>query len=485
MDPLERVRRAYDPELFRTRGHELVDRLADYLRRATSGATPVLPWKEPREQLSAWPAAFPSAAEFVDVVQRAITESHHLHHPRYVGHQVTAPLPEAALADLVSAMLNNGTAVYEMGPVSTAMERALARFLTNAVGFPEGADGIFTSGGSVGNLTALAAARQAKAGFDAWSLGTTKGPPLAYLVSKETHYSVARALAIMGLGEEGATPVPVDDRYRMRPEALAQAKRDAEAQGRKVIAVVASAGSTSTGAFDPLDAVADFCAAHDLWLHVDGAHGASAVLSPTHGPRLKGVSRADSIVWDAHKMMLMPALVTAVLFRDGKRSYQAFAQEASYLFDGRPLEEEWFNGANRTLECTKLMMGMKLYVALALHGPEFFADYVDGMFGLSSRFAERIASSPDFELAVRPDCNIVCFRHLRPGLAGLRLDELQDAVRGALVREGSFYLVKTRLPAGVFLRVTIINPFTRDQDLAELLDAVRARASRHLEGASP
>src|SRR5262249_16684433 len=148
----------------------------------------------------------------------------------------------------------------------------------------------------------------------------TKGPPLAYLVSTETHYSVARALALMGLGEEGAVPVPVDDRFRMRPEALAEAKRDAEARGRKVIAVVASAGSTATGAFDPLDAIADFCAAHDLWLHVDGAHGASTLLSSTHRARLRGVARADSIVWDAHKMMLMPALVTAVLFRDGKRS---------------------------------------------------------------------------------------------------------------------------------------------------------------------
>jgi L-2,4-diaminobutyrate decarboxylase len=484
MDPLERVRRAYDPDLFRTRAHALVDEVADYLKLATSGQLPVLPWKDPREQVAAWPATFPSGASFAEIMGRVVGESHHLHHPRYVGHQVTAPLPEAALADLVSALLNNGTAIYEMGPVSTAMERALARFLTSAVGFPDGADAIFTSGGSAGNLTALAAARQAKAGFDAWSLGATKGPPLAYLVSTETHYSVARALALMGLGERGAMPVPVDARFRLRPEALDQAKRDAEAHGRKVVAVVASAGSTATGAFDPLDAVADFCAAHDLWLHVDGAHGATTVLSPTHRARLHGIARADSITWDAHKMMLVPALVTGVLFRDGRRSYQAFAQEASYLFDGRPLEEEWFNGANRTLECTKVMMALKWYLALALHGPAFFADYVDGMFALASRFADRIASSPDFELAVRPDCNIVCFRHVRAGLSGARLDELQDSARAALVREGAFYLVKTRLPSGLFLRVTIINPFTRDQELADLLDAVRARASRQLEGGS-
>ncbi len=175
-------------------------------------------------------------------------------------------------------------------------------------------------------------------------------------------------------------------------------------------------------------------------------------------------------------MMLMPALVTAVLFKDKRRSYQAFAQEASYLFGGRPLEEEWFNGAHRTLECTKVMMSVKWYLSLAMHGPDFFADYIDGVLGLAARFAERIAAAPDFELAVRPDCNIVCFRHLRSGFAGERLDDLQERVRASLVREGGFYFVKTRLPAGVFLRTTIINPFTRDDDLVALLDAVRARA---------
>jgi len=481
MDPLDRVRAAYDPELFRTRGHWLVDRLADYLRDATRGAMPVLPWKTPDDQLSTWSAKFPSLVEFDRLFEQVLAQSHHLHHPRYVGHQVTAPLPEAALADLVSSLLNNGTAIYEMGPVSTIMERHVIRFLVNSVGFPEGSDGVFTSGGSVGNLTALAAARQAKAGFDAWTLGAGGGAPLSYLVSSETHYSVARALAIMGLGKEGAEPVPVDARFRMRPEALADAKRAAEARGRKVVAVVASAGSTATGAFDPLAPIADFCHQHGLWFHVDAAHGASAVLSSHHKPRLSGLERADSIVWDAHKMMLMPALVTAVLFRDGRRSYQAFAQEASYLFGGRSLEEEWFNGAHRTLECTKVMMCLKWYTALVLHGPDFFSAYVDGIFALASRFAERIGALPDFELAVRPDCNIVCFRYLRPGITGSALDDLQERVRNVLVREGAFYLVEVRLFAGIFLRVTLINPFTRDEDLDALLAAIRAAGQEPTE----
>ena len=315
--------------------------------------------------------------------------------------RVSFSLPEAALCNLVSSLLNNGTAVYEMGPVSTAMERNLARWLAKQLGFPVGADGVFTSGGSAGNLTALLAARQAKAGFDVWTEGAHGGRPLAVLVSEQAHYCVSRSLQIMGFGKAGAWPVPVDARYRMRPEALPDAMHAAQASGRSVIAVVASAGSTATGAFDALEDVAEFCSVNDLWFHVDGAHGASAVLSDTHRGRLAGIERADSVVWDAHKMMLMPALVTAVLFRDGRHSYQPFAQEASYLFSRQAPEEQWFNLASRTLECTKTMMVLKLYAGLAVRGRRFFAEYLDSMFSLARRFSEAIRNAPDFELRGR------------------------------------------------------------------------------------
>jgi L-2,4-diaminobutyrate decarboxylase len=473
---LSRIQQAFDPECFRRQGHALVDRLATYLQAALQGGDmPVLPWREPAAKLADWPARFPSGDSLAELLDRAVAEAIHVHHPRYVGHQVTAPLPTAALVDLVSSLMNNGAAVYEMGPVTVAAERALARFLCDAVGFPAGADGVFTSGGSAGNLTALLAARQARAGFDAWGEGAAGGPPLCALVSEQSHYSIARALSIMGWGRQGAWPVPVDAHFRLRADALSDAKRAAEAAGRRVIAVVAAAGSTATGAFDPLEAIADFCERHALWLHVDGAHGASAMLSPTHRARLRGLERADSLVWDAHKMLLMPALITAVLFRDGRRSYQAFAQDASYLFTAAAPEEQWFNLGNRTLECTKSMLALKLYVSLAVHGPEFFAEYLDGMLALTRRFAARIAAAPDFELAVEPDCNIVCFRYVGAGRDDL--DARQARIRQRLLAGGRFYLVQTALPSGVHLRTTIINPFTSDDDLAALLDAVREAAT--------
>ncbi len=477
MDALpETLRDAFDPERFRRDGHALVDQLADYLRSVTGREGPVLPWAEPDSNLSRWAAPFPEqpGASLGELMTRVLAGSNHLHHPRYVGHQVTSPLPSSALVHLASALLNNGTAVYEMGPVSAPMERHALAWMARQAGFPAGSDGVLTSGGSAGNLTALLAARQAITGRDVWEEGLAGGRPLAILVPDETHYCVKRAAQILGLGKSGIFAIPVDDRFRLRPEALPETFATAERTGRQVFAVVASAGSTSTGAFDPLEPVAEFCRQRGLWFHVDGAHGASAVLSPKYAHLATGIGRADSLVWDAHKMMLLPALITAVLFRDGRRSYEAFSQRADYLLR-HGSQGEWWNPAHRTLECTKRMMGLELWAALTLHGTRMFSDYVTRMFDLGRTFAAMLDDADDFELAVAPDCNIVCFRHVPDDFQDL--DGHQERIRARILAEGSFYLVQTRLRGHVHLRVTLINPLTTEADLEALLAAIRRAAS--------
>jgi L-2,4-diaminobutyrate decarboxylase len=474
--------RSFDAEVFRRQGHQLVDQLSDYLAQAVQGGKmPVLPWVEPAEMVSRWPADFPAEprGELGELLERVIAESNHLHHPRYVGHQVTSPMPFGALGEFASTLLNNAMAVYEMGPVGTAIERNLARWLMDRLGFPAGGDGISTSGGSAGNLTALLAARQTQAGFDVWTEGTYGGPPLAFLVSEHAHYSILRALQIMGLGKNAIVPVPVDARYKLKAEALPEVLAKARAGGRRVLGVCAGACSTATGAFDPLEPIAEFCAKERLWLHVDGAHGASASLSPKHRHLLKGIERADSVVWDAHKMILMPALCTAVLFRDGRNSFHAFAQHASYLFAGKPPEEEWYNGAIRTIECTKRMMSFPLYATLYCWGTALFAEYVERTFALGRTLGEKVRARGDFELPVEPECNIVCFRYAPQGLSGSALDELQAKIRTQLIADGSFYLVQTRLRGALYLRVTLINPLTSPSDLDALLEAAREAGRKH------
>jgi L-2,4-diaminobutyrate decarboxylase len=347
------------------------------------------------------------------------------------------------------------------------------RWLCGRAGFGPDSDGVLTHGGSVGNLTALLAARQASAPNDVWTEGYRSPGELRIVVSDQAHYSVARSAQILGLGAGGVITVETDARFRMRPEALAAALDRARDEGRVVVAVVASAGSTATGAIDPLGAIADLCGARGLWLHVDGAHAGAMIASERLRPRLEGLERADSLVLDAHKMLLMPALVTAVLFREGDRSYETFSQQASYLFD-RSARQEWYNPAHRTLECTKGMLGLGLYVALKTQGTDFFARFQERMQDLAQGFADLIEARPHWKLAVRPDANIVCFRHLPPGETDP--DSLQTRLRDRIIREGSFYLVKIRLRGSTWLRTTLINPLTEARDLGALLDRAEALA---------
>lgn len=432
---------AYDPELFRQQAHAIVDRLADHLRDVS--ALPVMPNVPPRDNVAAWASDFRGGLDAVELFTRVIRESTHLHHPGFVGHQVTAPLPLTAIAELVAGFLNNGAAVYEMGPATTAMERVVSSFLCRRLGYAEG-EAIFTSGGSLGNLTALLAAR------------ACKGPGVV-LTSEEAHYSTARAARIMGLE---LVTVPADERFRMRVDALAARHAELTAQGKAVMAVVASACSTSTGAFDPLPAIADLCEARGLWLHVDGAHGASFVLSPKHRHLACGIARADSVVWDAHKMMLCPALVTAVLFKRAADSFAAFhGTSAAYLLDDGPR----MDGALRTVECTKRMLILGLYAALTVHGEDVLAAYLDTIVDLAHDFARTLARTPGFEV-LPPECNIVCFRYG---------DGDQDRLRQAILDDGQFYVVKTRLRGRTYLRTTIINPRTTAADLDRLIARVR------------
>ncbi|MDD8027382.1 MAG: aminotransferase class I/II-fold pyridoxal phosphate-dependent enzyme [Acidobacteriota bacterium] len=472
----DQIKAAFDPEAFRAAGKRVVDILADHLAASDPAVRPrVLAYEDPETMLAAWANRFGPAPStpFPELLPEILARSNDLLHPRYVGHQCTTALPLAALAGFAGQFLNNGSAVYEMGPVNTAMERHLVRWMAGLAGWGTGADGVLTNGGSIGNLTALLAARQAAADRDVWREGLGPEGGGAVLVSEQSHYSVRRAVAIMGLGEDAAVPVAVDDRFHMTADGLELAWAEAGRRGRRPFAVVANGCSTATGSYDDLEVVGEFAARRGLWFHVDGAHGAGALLSAKYRCLLRGLERADSFIWDAHKNLLMPALITAVLFRDGRRSYEAFSQKASYLFE-RESREEWFNFAHRTLECTKTMMGLRLFASLAAYGTDFFAGYVTAMWDLARDFAARLRRAGDFEIAVEPESNIVCFRYLKPGQEDG--NTLQRRIRRALLERGTFYVVQTELGGRLWLRCTLINPRTTAADLEALLDEIRSLA---------
>lgn len=470
------LEKAFDPEEFRRDGKKIVDLLADFLASSRPESRPrAYPWEEPEAMLASWADRFgaePEAA-FPDLLPEILRRSNDLLHPRFVGHQCTTALPLAALAGMAGQFLNNGSAVYEMGPVNVAMERQLIRWMAGLAGFGPEADGVFTSGGSSGNLTALLAARQAAAEGNIWRSGVGSEPPLAVLASAQCHYSIRRSAAVMGLGEDAVVPVEVDQKFHMTAEGFRAALAEARRRGRRPFLLAANGCSTATGSYDDLEQAADWAASAGLWLHVDGAHGAGALLSPKYRPLLRGLERADSFIWDAHKNMLMPALITGVVFREGGHSFEAFSQKASYLFE-KSASEEWYNYAHRTMECTKTMMGMRLFVSLAAYGTDFFGGYVTAAWDLAREFAARLRSAGDFEIAVEPESNIVCFRYLKEGEPDL--DSLQRRIRRTLLEQGRFYVVQTELSGRTWLRCTLINPRTQISTLEDLIVEIRASA---------
>jgi len=256
----------------------------------------------------------------------------------------------------------------------------------------------------------------------------------------------------------------------MTVEGFRAALAEAGRRGRRPFVLVANGCSTATGSYDDLELAADWAASAGLWLHVDGAHGAGALLSSKYRHLLHGLERTDSFIWDAHKNMLMPALITAVVFRDGSHSYEAFSQKASYLFE-KSAAEEWYNFAHRTMECTKTMMGMRLFISLAAYGTDFFGGYVTAAWDLAREFARRLRDAGDFETAVEPESNIVCFRY--GNKSGADSDGLQRRIRRALLEQGRFYVVQTELSGRTWLRCTLINPRTTIADLEALMDEIR------------
>ena len=470
------LEKAYQSEAFRKQGYELIDMLADHL--AGFKDKPALQSESPNQLYHFWQQELENPGmEGQSWINAVLRQSVQIANPRYMGHQIGPPLPIAALTSLVVDLMNNGMAVYEMGQASTAIERVVIQKVTQQMGYDSSAGGVLTSGGTLANLTALLAARRIKAKVDIWESGHQG--KLALMVSEEAHYCVSRAVRIMGWGSEGLIKIPVDKDYKMNTTLLESTLAAAKAEGIEVIAVVGSACSTSTGSFDPLHEIADFCERHDLWFHVDGAHGGAFCFSSTHKKVLAGIERADSIVMDFHKMLLTPAITTALLFENGRHGFQTFQQRAQYLW-AEQQTEEWHNMAKRTFECTKLMMSLKVYSIMHTYGMGLWEDYLDQAMEIGQEFARQIEAHPAFELALKPECNIVCFRYYKEGLDTAILNQYNAQLRANILEDGHFYIVQTDLKGTIYLRVTLTNPFTSSNEIKALIN-VLAEKSRHME----
>jgi len=388
--------------------------------------------------------------------------------PLYLGYIGSTGLEIGVLASALAATYDANLAVAAGG--ADLVEEQTLRWLAGFVGFPY-AEGVFTSGGMTSNLTALLAAReQALPGCRVEGLGERRA---AVYCSAEAHHSVVRAVEVCGLGSSAVRQIPTDEAHRMRPEALEQAMSSDGAAGVVPVAVVATAGTTLTGAVDPLDAVADVCVRHDVWLHVDGAYGLPGAAVPTTAPLFVGLERADSATIDAHKWLGVQKSCSAVLLRERGKLQAAFGHEERYMLH----EGDVANPVDRTLEYSRPLRSLRLWMAFRVHGAAQYRAWIEDTLANARLLAESLRDSPEFELLHDPMLSTVCFRHVPPDVDDIDAHNIRLARE--MQRDGRVFLAPASVDGHACLRVCFVNFRTTFDGVAHVL-AVAGELGRRL-----
>nr|WP_294847199.1 aminotransferase class V-fold PLP-dependent enzyme [uncultured Sphingomonas sp.] len=376
--------------------------------------------------------------------------------PRFMGYIPGGGLFHSGLGDLLAATSNKYSGFASAGPGAVRIENACTRWLADVVGYPDSASGTLTSGGSIANLSAIVAAREA---YD------PDGGGVIYL-TRFAHHCVDKALKICGRGRSPRRYVATDADYRMDAAALDAAIADDVANGLRPWLVVASAGTVDTGAIDPLPAIADICARHGAWFHVDGAYGGLFALCDEGSARLKGIARADSIALDPHKTLFLPYGTGAVLVRDGQLLANAFGAEAAYIQPFGGADEVGPSPSDLSPELTRHFRAMRLWLPLQLAGIGAFRAAQTEKLMLARYLHGRLAEIEGIDPGPEPQLSVVAFRHRDGDAAGQRL-------MTHLQQEGRVMLSGTRIEGTYYLRAAILCFRTHVEHVDEAVAAIR------------
>lgn len=456
------------PERMRELGHHVVDLVVDHFtglrdQPVRTLATPddlrhVL--TEPVPEQPADPGAL---VEFL--VREVMPRSLRLGHPGCLAFIPSAGNFLGVLGDLLASGFNASPGAWPVGAGPAAVELVTARWLATLLGLPEGAGGVFTPGGTLANLTALAAARDDRLGADA-----TGG---VLYCSDQTHPAVLRACHVLGLRQEQVRMLPAMDAEPLRREIHTD-----RAAGLRPFLVLANAGTTGTGAIDPLPALAALCREERLWLHVDGAHGAAAALTERGRIALRGLDEADSVVIDPHKWLFQPYEIGCVLVRDPQVLRRAFTidrfrAQAGYLAISRPAGAET-NLSDHGVQFTTEARAVKLWLSLKGFGVAAFRAAIDHGLDQAEHVAAWVADSPELDLVAGPSLGIVCLRYRRG------TDDAQAAICREINESGHTLIATTTVDGALALRLCTINPRTTQADLDRVLTAIVHAGRTHV-----
>ncbi len=473
---------SHNPDEIRRIGHLVVDLIADHL--STLADEPVfrpVP-ADLADRLVATPAPVDGATP--DEILREFRETVEPYpfgngHPRFWGWVNSPPAVMGVFADALAAAMNpscaggNHAAIY--------LEREVMHWFQEMLGFPASSMGLLVSGGSMATLTALGVARHVKSGIDVRAAGLRGAPrPFRFYQSPEGHSCARKAIELLGFGSDAVRIVPTDE-YRMDPIALDRAIAEDVDAGMRPIAVVATAGTVNTGAIDPIAAIADVCARHNVWLHVDAAYGGPAILTDEYHTALAEVARADSVALDPHKWMFVPVEAGFVLVRDGDAMRSAYSLVPPYIRSlgssnavmGLPWFSEYGFQQTRGFRALKVWMTIKQF-GLAGHGRA-----VAENIALARYLAERVRESHDLEL-LASGLSVVCFRYVTSGTS--QTADASDSLNRRLLEQlqlgGETFLTSTEIGGRFVLRACIVNYHSTRNDVDRMLDAIHHLGSQ-------
>jgi glutamate/tyrosine decarboxylase-like PLP-dependent enzyme len=470
---------ALPPEEFRSMAAAAVDFLASYFASLDTGPTVVAATSLAiRKRLDEpLPQSGADFAALLDTVREVICQySRHSGHPRMFGYVASPGTAVTAIGGMLAAGMSINVTSWRSAPSGTDMERLTIDWLKQMLGYPAGAGGLLLSGGSMANFAALGAARSAKAGANVVRDGmAAAGRRMCLYVSEESHYSVAKAAGMLGLGESSVRAVKTDERLHIDLADLDRLVAADRAAGHLPFCVVANAGTTATGAFDPLAEVADFARRHDLWLHVDAAYGGFAALAPSVRPLFAGIEHADSVTLDPHKWLYLPVGCGCVLYKDPAAARAAFSHGADYTRTIGLEHDEAFAFWDYGPELTRPFRALNLWLQIKFAGAERLGQAIEENIACAKYFEELVKASADFEMLAPVELSIFCFRYIPTGFAG-DLDAFNERVLVALQRAGSTYLSNARVRGRFALRGCVLNYRTTKDDMERVLADVRAAA---------
>jgi glutamate/tyrosine decarboxylase-like PLP-dependent enzyme len=483
-----------DLDEFRRVGREVIDAIAGYY--AELDRRRVLPAVTPAEVAARFADDLPESglsagALVADWSGRVLPNLTVVGSPRHFGYVNGSGAMIGVFAEALAAAVNTNAGAWKLGPAATEIERQVLRWICEFIGYPKEAGGILVSGGTMANFTALLTALRHEAPYDSTPRGlqdrARSGRFLVYMADHEGHVSVVRAADMLNLGRDAVRRVPSRADFTLDPAALDSMLEEDRRRGELPLAVVAQLGSINVGAVDPLEAVAEVCARHGVWLHGDGAVGLLAAGLPDTRHLFRGLERADSLSFDAHKWLGVPNDCGVVLVRHGERLRRAFSIEAPYLRGLGDDDSQAIDFLEYGPQMSRAFRALKVWMAMRFFGAEGLRGLFRKNLGLARRLHGLAAEHPDFEVLHEPVLYLLSFRYLPNGLAERRdepdvaayLDRLNQAIADSIQTSGLAFVMTTRIRGRVALRFSICSHRTLGEDIDAVFEAV-AEAGRRL-----